>query len=74
MDAELISSGIKVVTSDHPEWEERRQRWNLFSEADDDESSADVRIIVVPKNQDEIIQIVNWARKYNQTDIGVRSG
>ena len=70
-DQELIDLGIKVVTSTHNEWEERRQRWNQFSE---DEIEAPVRIIVVPLNINDVVTIVNWARKYHQTDIGVRSG
>ena len=70
-DQELIDLGIKVVTSTHDEWEERRQRWNQFSE---DEIEAPVRIIVVPQNINDVVTIVNWARKYHQTDIGVRSG
>ncbi len=71
MDAELASLGVKVVTSDHEEWQERRQRWNLFSE---DEAEAPVRIIAVPKDTNDVMKIVSWARKHGQTDFGVRSG
>lgn len=70
MDAELAKL-VKVITPEHEEWEECRQRWNLFSE---DESEAPVRIIACPKDKDDVIKIVNWARKHQQTDIGVRSG
>jgi FAD/FMN-containing dehydrogenase len=66
MDEELTKL-VKVVTPGHDEWEERRARWNLFSQ------EAEVRIIVCPKDQDEVITIVNWARKHNQTDIGARA-
>ena len=59
---------VKVVTPDHEEWEERRSRWNHFS------NETETRLIAVPSNVDDVVQIVNWARENAQTDIGVRAG
>jgi len=59
---------VKVVTPDHEEWEERRSRWNHFS------NETETRVIAVPSNVDDVVQIVNWARENAQTDIGVRAG
>ena len=68
MDTELANL-VKVVTPGHEEWEERTTRWNQFSELE-----AEVRLVAVPKDIDDVIKIVGWARKHNQTDLGVRSG
>mmetsp|Transcript_5554 Transcript_5554/g.10415 ORF Transcript_5554/g.10415 Transcript_5554/m.10415 type:complete len:451 (-) Transcript_5554:242-1594(-) len=68
MDAELAEL-VKVVTPGHEEWEERRSRWNLFGE-----SEVEVRLIAVPKNESDVVKIVDWARQHKQTDLGVRSG
>ena len=59
---------VKVVTPDHEEWEERRSRWNHFS------NETETRLIAVPSNVDDVVQIVNWARENAQTGIGVRAG
>mmetsp|Transcript_25573 Transcript_25573/g.55918 ORF Transcript_25573/g.55918 Transcript_25573/m.55918 type:complete len:453 (-) Transcript_25573:219-1577(-) len=69
MDEELAKL-VKVVTpEDGDEWEERRSRWNLFSETE-----ATVRLVAVPKDTDDVVKIVNWAREHKQTNVGVRSG
>jgi hypothetical protein len=68
MDAKL-GELVKVVDRDHGEWEERRSRWNLFSE-----SEANVRIIACPKNVDEVVAIVKWAAEHKQTNITARAG
>lgn len=68
MDAELATL-VKVVTSDHEEWEERLSRWNLFSETE-----TTVRVIAVPSSQADVAAIVQWAAKHQQTDMGVRAG
>lgn len=64
---------VKTVKAGDDEWEERLQRWNLFTER------TDVRIIAVPKDTADVIEIVNWARRHEQgggsiASIGVRSG
>ncbi len=67
MDEEL-GTRVKVITPNHEEWEERRVRWNHFS------NETNTRLIAVPTNTDEVVKIVNWARENTQTDIGVRAG
>ena len=59
---------VRVLTPDHEEWGERRSRWNHFS------NETETRLIAVPSNVDDVVQIVNWARENAQTDIGVRAG
>uniref|UniRef100_A0A6T7KID5 FAD-binding PCMH-type domain-containing protein n=1 Tax=Attheya septentrionalis TaxID=420275 RepID=A0A6T7KID5_9STRA len=71
MDAELATI-VKVVTPaqiPYDEWDERSSRWNLFSETE-----TNVRIIAVPSSQVDVVGIVRWAAKHQQTDIGVRAG
>ena len=65
---EALGAVVTVITPDHAEWEERRTRWNHFS------NDTETQIIAVPKNAEEVVKIVNWARENNQTDIGVRAG
>ena len=59
---------VTTITPDHAEWEERRVRWNHFS------NETTTRIIAVPKNIEDVVKIANWARENDQTDIGVRAG
>lgn len=68
MDTDLAKL-VKVVVPGHEEWEERRTRWNKFSETE-----AKVRVIAVPSNTDDVVKVVNWARENQQTSIGVRAG
>jgi hypothetical protein len=63
-----LAEMVKVVTPDHEEWEERRARWNHFSD------EVTTRLIAVPGNADDVVKIVNWARENEQTDLGVRAG
>ena len=63
-----LEAMVTVVTPDHKEWEDRRARWNHFS------NDTETQIIAVPKNVEDVVKIVNWARENNQTDIGVRAG
>lgn len=44
-------------------------RWNLFSETE-----TTVRIVAVPSSQADVVAIVHWAAKHQQTGIGVRAG
>jgi FAD/FMN-containing dehydrogenase len=69
-DEQLFKLGkmVKVVTSDHEEWEERRVRWNRFSD------EVATRLIAVPSTVDDVVKIVSWAREEEQTDLGVRAG
>ena len=59
---------VTTITPGHAEWEERRVRWNHFS------NETTTRIIAVPKNIEDVVKIANWARENDQTDIGVRAG
>jgi len=59
---------VTVVTPNHSEWEERRVRWNHFS------NETSTEIIAIPKNADDVVKIVNWASEHEETDIGVRAG
>ena len=59
---------VTIVTPENEQWEERRVRWNHFS----NETSTEV--IAIPKNAEDVVKIVNWARENGQTDIGVRAG
>lgn len=65
---EALGALVNVVTPDDAEWEERRARWNHFS------NDKETRIIAAPKNIDDVVKIVNWARENGQSDIGVRAG
>jgi FAD/FMN-containing dehydrogenase len=65
---EALGTLVSVVTPDHAEWEERRARWNHFS------NDTETRIIAVPKSIDDVVKIMNWIRENGQTDIGVRAG
>lgn len=63
-----LKAVVTVVTPEDGEWEERRSRWNHFS------NDTETQIIAIPKNTKEVVEIINWARENNQTDIGVRAG
>ena len=65
---EALGALVQVVTPDNADWEERRARWNHFS------NDTTTKLIAVPKNTDDVVKIVNWARENDQTDIGVRAG
>lgn len=65
---EALGAMVHVITPDHAEWEERRARWNHFS------NDTPTKLIAVPKNTDDVTKIVDWARENDQTDIGVRAG
>ena len=65
---EALGALVSVVTPDHAEWEERRARWNHFS------NDTETRIIAVPKSMEDVVIIVNWVRENGQKDIGVRAG
>lgn len=63
-----LANMVRVVTPDHEEWDERRARWNRFSD------EVATRLIAVPGNADDVVKIVSWARENEQTDLGVRAG
>jgi FAD/FMN-containing dehydrogenase len=63
-----LKAVVTVVTPEDGEWEERRARWNHFS------NETETQLIAIPKNIKEVAAIINWARENNQTDIGVRAG
>lgn len=65
---DALKAIVKIVTPENGEWNERRARWNHFS------NDTETQIIAVPKNAEEVVKIINWARENNQTDIGVRAG
>ena len=65
---EELRKQVTVITPDHKEWEERCERWNHFSK------ETETHIIAVPKNEGDVVKIVNWARAHKQTDIAVRAG
>jgi len=47
---------VTVVSSKYSKWEERRVRWNHFS------NETSTEIIAIPKNAEDLLKIVNWAR------------
>ncbi|NKB68933.1 MAG: FAD-binding protein [Candidatus Latescibacteria bacterium] len=64
----MLAEAVKVVTPDHEEWQERRERWNRFSD------EVPTRLIAVPANTEDVVKIVNWARENDQNNLGVRAG
>ena len=54
---EALAALVTVITPDHAEWEERRVRWNHFS------NDTKTRIIAVPQNVDDVVKIVHWLRE-----------
>ena len=59
---------VKVVRDGHDEWDERRSRWNRFTE------DTLVTAVAVPMGVPDVVKIIDWARDRRVANLSVRAG